>query len=165
LIIVIAACTPGVTPPSVPGPTVTSLPQEEEAPIKEETPEELPAETSTLPPELTSVPLTPTVIIQGESKTMTETTPAGQPELINAPQVQQAKEDLAKRLEMETAAIEVVRVEAVVWPDTSMGCPRPGMRYLQVPQDGLLIVLQAGDKQYEYHSGGVRPPFLCEKLG
>jgi hypothetical protein len=34
----------------------------------------------------------------------------------------------------------------------------------QVPEDGLLIRLQAGDQTYEYHSGGFRDPFLCERI-
>ena len=76
--------------------------------------------------------------------------------------VRQAMEDLAGRLSIAIDQIEVVRTEAVTWRDSSLGCPQPGRQYMQVLQDGMLIVLRAGDRSYEYHSGGSRPPFLCE---
>jgi hypothetical protein len=37
------------------------------------------------------------------------------------------------------------------------------MQYKQVPEDGALIVLQVGGINYEYHNGGNRGLFLCEK--
>ena len=77
--------------------------------------------------------------------------------------VNQAKEDLAQRLNISPAEIEIVEVKAVTWGDTSMGCPQPDMRYKQIPQDGLLIKLKVEGKVYEYHSGGTRDPFLCEQ--
>lgn len=73
--------------------------------------------------------------------------------------------DLANRLSISAAQVTLLEATAVVWPDSSLGCPQPGMMYLQVPEDGLLIRLQAGDQVYEYHSGGIREPFLCEKSG
>lgn len=81
------------------------------------------------------------------------------------PQVVEARADLADRLTISPDQIEVVEVRAVTWPDTSMGCPAPGMAYLQVPQDGLLTRLRAGGQAYDYHSGGTRGPFLCERRG
>lgn len=76
--------------------------------------------------------------------------------------VQLAKEDLAQRLAIAVDEIELIEAKAVVWPDSSMGCPQPGMAYLQVPEDGALIVLQAQGNKYEYHNGGSRGLFLCE---
>ena len=73
--------------------------------------------------------------------------------------------DLATRAGVPADAITVVRVEAVTWPDPSLGCPMPGMRYEQVPVDGALIVLAVGSVEYDYHSGGSRPPFLCTTKG
>ena len=72
-----------------------------------------------------------------------------------------AKEDLAHRLSMPIGQIEVLEARSVVWPDASLGCPQPGMRYKQVPVDGVLIRLQANGQVYEYHSGGGRGLFLC----
>jgi hypothetical protein len=61
--------------------------------------------------------------------------------------------DLSKQLGIPEANIKVVSSEAVEWSDGSLGCPEPGMSYAQVITPGYRIVLQAGDKQYEYHTG------------
>ncbi len=79
------------------------------------------------------------------------------------PLVNQAKEDLAHRLSVSVDEIEVLEARSVVWPDSSLGCPLPGMLYRQVPQDGALIRLNVEGRAYEYHSGGGRDPFLCEQ--
>lgn len=79
------------------------------------------------------------------------------------PLIDQAISDLAKRLGAASAAVRLVRAELVVWPDTSLGCPQPGMEYPQVPTDGSLIVLSYDGREYRYHTGGNRyVPFLCE---
>jgi hypothetical protein len=77
--------------------------------------------------------------------------------------VNQARADLAQRLAITLDQIELIEFELVVWPDGSLGCPQPGMAYIQVPQDGAVILLRVDDALYEYHSGGSRPPFLCEQ--
>ena len=79
------------------------------------------------------------------------------------PMIDRAIEDLGDRLDAREAEIEVVSATAVVWPDKGLGCPRPGMAYAQVTVDGTLIELRAGGLVYRYHSGGSRPPFLCER--
>jgi hypothetical protein len=68
---------------------------------------------------------------------------------------------LAQQLNVDVAAITLVRVEEVDWPDSSLGCPHPDMNYLQVLTNGVFIQLRVGDQLYNYHSGGGRPPFLC----
>jgi hypothetical protein len=77
--------------------------------------------------------------------------------------VMKAVEDLAGRLSIQGEEIELLEVKEVVWPDSSLGCPQPGMAYKQVPMDGLLIRLRVDGRIYEYHSGGSRDPFLCEQ--
>ena len=84
---------------------------------------------------------------------------------IDNPFVLQAVDDLATRLAVGKDAITVASAESVTWPDKGFGCPRPGMAYIQVPQDGLKIVLAVAGKQYNYHSGASRPAFLCENAG
>jgi hypothetical protein len=74
-----------------------------------------------------------------------------------------AKGDLALKLSVAPERITVLEAKPVVWPDTGLGCPAPGMNYLQIPQDGALILLGFEGKVYEYHSGGGRAPFLCEQ--
>ena len=53
---------------------------------------------------------------------------------------------------MPEESILVESVEAVQWPDSSLGCPQPGMLYAQVVTPGYLIVLAVEDQTYEYHA-------------
>ena len=68
--------------------------------------------------------------------------------------IEKAKEDLGQRLSIDVSQINLLEAEEVTWPDASLGCPQPGMRYKQVPEDGALIVLEAQGTTYEYHNGG-----------
>jgi len=111
-----------------------------------------------LAPPSEEAPSTP--LNQGEPAEMTPTTPAD-PGLQNL--IEKAKEDLAQRLNVLLTQINLIEARAVVWPDASIGCPQPGMQYKQVPEDGALIVLQANGITYEYHNGGRRGLFLCQK--
>lgn len=79
--------------------------------------------------------------------------------------IAEAAEDLAGRISVPVDQIEVLEARAVVWPDASLGCPQPGMRYKQVPTDGALIRLRARGHVYAYHRGGRRGLFLCEQPG
>lgn len=63
-----------------------------------------------------------------------------------------AKEDLAKRKGIDKEEIVVVKVGSVDWPDTSLGCPEPGMMYAQVITPGYKILLSYAGETYEYHS-------------
>lgn len=79
--------------------------------------------------------------------------------------IDQAVADLSMRQSVEETTIELITFESKVWPDSSLGCPQPGMRYLQVLTEGYLIQLQIGDQIYNYHGGGRSGPFLCEQPG
>lgn len=60
--------------------------------------------------------------------------------------------DAAARSGVPVEAVRVVRVESRDWPDSSLGCPRPGMGYAQVITPGYLIVLEEGGRPLEYHA-------------
>ena len=77
--------------------------------------------------------------------------------------VQLAREDLAQRLNLSPDATRLVSVEAVDWPDTSLGCPQPGMMYAQVITPGFKVVLEAAGEEYEYHTDEGRFVVLCEE--
>jgi hypothetical protein len=108
-----------------------------------------------------SEPLTP-VFEPVPSAPITQENTITMPKPSDNPQVMQAIRDLATRLNVEMGAITLVSAEPVVWPDGGLGCPQPGMEYIQVQQDGMRIVLAAGGREYHYHSGETRGPFLCE---
>ena len=76
--------------------------------------------------------------------------------------IEEAKADLANRLEIGVDEIEMIKYEEVIWRDSSLGCPQRGMQYLQVLMDGVRITLSDGEREYVYHSGENRSPFLCE---
>jgi len=78
------------------------------------------------------------------------------------PLIDAAVTDLAQRLRIPISEVCVVDARSVVWPDRSLGCPRPGLLYPQVQQDGVFIRLQAQGRTYAYHGGGSRAPFLCD---
>ena len=87
--------------------------------------------------------------------------PSGDPIDPGLSLVQTAVADLSDRLDVPPEEITVVEALAVTWPDGSLGCPQPGMAYVQVPVDGSLVVLEAGGRRYEYHGGD--PLVLCER--
>jgi hypothetical protein len=59
---------------------------------------------------------------------------------------------LAEDLGIETGEIEVVSSYPIEWPNACLGVARPGEACAEVITPGYLIVLQAGGKQYEYHT-------------
>ncbi|MBE0431386.1 MAG: hypothetical protein IBX67_06135 [Dehalococcoidia bacterium] len=75
--------------------------------------------------------------------------------------VEQAKEDLAGRKGIDKGEIEVVKVEAVNWPDTSLGCPQPDMMYAQVITPGFRILLSYAGETYVYHSDRATRVVYC----
>ncbi len=79
--------------------------------------------------------------------------------------VQLAKEDLARRLDVSLEDTRVLSVEAMDWPDTSLGCPEPGMMYAQVITPGFRVMLEAEAKTYEYHTDRSSVVVLCEVSG
>ena len=70
--------------------------------------------------------------------------------------------DLATRLGVDPASVEVVSEEAVTWSDGSLGCAKKGMLYTQALIEGSRITLRAEGTDYDYHSGGSGKAFLCE---
>jgi hypothetical protein len=76
--------------------------------------------------------------------------------------VQAAQADLAEKLGVEKGAIEVLSVEAVDWPDASLGCPQPGMMYAQVITPGFRVLLGVEGQVYEYHTDRGQTAVLCQ---
>ena len=66
-----------------------------------------------------------------------------------------AVDTLSKKLSVEPDSVEVVHMAAMEWPNSSLGCPRAGMEYLQVITPGWLALLQTGKKAYRVHIGNM----------
>ena len=63
-----------------------------------------------------------------------------------------ARADLANRLQIDPDTIKLVSVEAVNWPDGCLGVQTPGVMCTMVITPGYRVILEAGGKQYEYHT-------------
>ena len=66
--------------------------------------------------------------------------------------VERARQDLAARLGVDPEAVQTGWVRPTVWPDASLGCPKPDMVYAQVETPGYEIELEANGKTYRYHA-------------
>jgi hypothetical protein len=71
--------------------------------------------------------------------------------------------DAARRAGVAEGDVRVVRSEGREWPDGGLGCPRPGEFYIQVITPGYLLLLQAGGRQYEYHTDSEQRFALCRE--
>jgi hypothetical protein len=76
-------------------------------------------------------------------------------------QVQAARSHLASRLEIREEAIELLEARTVTWADSSLGCSEPGQMYMQVLTSGSFIRLAVAEREFRYHAGEGRMPFLC----
>ena len=73
--------------------------------------------------------------------------------------------DLAQRQNASAEDIRVVRAQAVVWRDGSLGCPEPGMMYTQALVDGYWVVLALNGREWDYRAGSRKHFMLCERNG
>ena len=71
--------------------------------------------------------------------------PEGAEQLINM-----AKTDLAQRLKINESEIQLVSIDDVDFPDTSLGVPEPGKFYAEVITPGFIIKLSSEDHVYQY---------------
>src|ERR1043166_10327248 len=84
--------------------------------------------------------------------TIEQQLPTGPVDPALQPQIEIAQQDLGTRLNFANWwDIEVLEARGVTWPDGGLGCPTPGMAYIQVLVDGALIRLNGDGKLYEYH--------------
>jgi hypothetical protein len=80
------------------------------------------------------------------------TTPAPQLDAASKLMFDKAQAALAQDLGIKAGDITLVSLEPIVWRDSSLGCPQPGMNYMQVLISGYKIVLEAQSKRYNYHT-------------
>jgi len=76
--------------------------------------------------------------------------------------VELARKDLAERLGIPIEDVKPIGGNIMTWPDTSLGCPQPGVTYEQVETPGYKLVLEAQGQTYTYHTDHERV-VLCEQ--
>jgi hypothetical protein len=111
---------------------------------------------ATAPPQPTLASLVPSV--QGRLPGSS----GGQPDQQAA--VNASLADASSHLGITRSSLQVSQVAAREWPDSALGCPRPGLMYSQIVTPGFLIVIAGGGKELEYHTdaNGVRV-VLCQE--
>ena len=70
-------------------------------------------------------------------------------------------EALSRMLNINTDQISVVEAVPVIWPDASLGCPKPAIDYIRVETPGYRIVLESSGQLYNYHTDETRRVVLC----
>ena len=63
------------------------------------------------------------------------------------------RQDAASQLGVDASTLSISAIEAVDWPDASLGCPEEGGVYAQVVSPGYQINVTDGTTSLEYHTG------------
>ena len=73
--------------------------------------------------------------------------------------VQQAREDLAKRLGADVSQVRLLRTQSHQWPNSGLDCPRADETIVAAPVMGYRILLDYSSRTYTYHTDlkSVRP--------
>ena len=79
--------------------------------------------------------------------------------------VDKAKRNLARELSVDESTVQLIAANYVNWRSSALGCPQPGMGYLQVITPGILIRLRSSGVDYRYHGTRNAEPFLCAAPG
>jgi len=70
--------------------------------------------------------------------------------------------DLTTRTGAAPGQVSIIRGQAVVWNDGSLGCPQPGMMYTQALVNGYWVELEFGGQIFDYRASDTGYFFLCE---
>jgi hypothetical protein len=67
--------------------------------------------------------------------------------------------EAAAQAKVAQEKLVILRAQPVVWNDGSLGCPEPGMMYIQALVNGYWVVINAGGKTYDFRvdAGGLCP--------
>lgn len=160
--LLLAACGPGVSPevePDTAPVEATAVPTNAAEPYP--APEEPAVTTDTAyPAQVDASTLTP----QAGDDAPQEAPKPGVPDQGQALS-QMVSGDLAQRLGIDISDIVLLSQEAVDWSDSALGCPAPGMNYLQVITPGYKITLQAEGETYTFHTNEGDFFVLCGPKG
>jgi len=63
---------------------------------------------------------------------------------------------LANQLGVPKSEISTIRLSRFNWPNSALGCPKPGVVYMQAVVPGYLALLKHGKRQYRIHIGNGR---------
>lgn len=125
----------------------------------------LPA-TSTPPGAPAQVVATPDRMEPAVSKTPERVPPTEEPAPVTGEVPSELLDSISKDLTERTGAapgqVSVLRAQAVIWNDGSLGCPQPGMMYTQSLVNGYWVELEIGGKKFDYRASDSGYFFLCQ---
>ena len=78
--------------------------------------------------------------------------------------VNMARTELASVLGVAAAEIALNKVNSMVWPNSSLGCPEKGMMYLDVITSGFRVEFRVGGNIYHVHTTDQRA-IVCFRAG
>lgn len=73
-----------------------------------------------------------------------------------------AKLELAKQQGIDSSTFKIISTEEHIWPDSSLGCGKPGQMSAQVMTPGFVIVIQSSKGTHVLHATDQRA-ILCER--
>jgi hypothetical protein len=111
-----------------------------------------------LPESSATQALTPT--LPQENRTMVPVTP---PDEASEKMVVLVKQHLAQRLSIAIDQIVLLDIKSVVWRDAGLGCPKPGIDYIQAETPGYNILLEASGATYRYHTDQTKRFVQCNR--
>lgn len=94
-----------------------------------------------------SADIVPTVTVPAELETL----------------VKEISADLEKRAGAKPEEVALTQIEAVTWPDGSLGCPQPGMMYTMAIVEGYRITYKVAGEAYYYHTAGGKRFNYCDE--
>lgn len=132
------------------------------APVEAEMPTGYPEDTMPVPAEDVDLADVPTAAPGNQPQVMPapgRPDPTLSPSLV--PLLAAITADLSAQIDVPAAAIHLVAIDPMVWPNGALGCPAEGMAYIEVIIAGMAITLQAGDDLYTYHTDSGQDYVLC----
>jgi hypothetical protein len=75
-----------------------------------------------------------------------------------------SKQDLASRLGIETGKITLMKADEKLWPNSALGCPRPGVFYPSGRVPGFQVWLEVEGTEYIYNTDFNGTVILCPEL-
>ena len=137
--------------------------------------EQLPPETSPTDQSIPAAPAVDPTVTQGFPKSTLIPTldfpgpvePVGPVQVtlrageVPAELIEKMQADLAKRLGVELSDVQVVKAQAVIWNDSSFGCPQPEGVYTEALVNGYWVIFRVGAVQYDYRASDEGIFILC----
>jgi hypothetical protein len=70
--------------------------------------------------------------------------------------------DIIQTIGKEPGELKILRASEMVWPDSSLGCPQPGLEAVQVQVEGFQLVLLVDGEMFDYRTSGLNTFFRCQ---